>query len=74
MKDNKKSTSPLAKGQFWKLGDMYLQISELGKLLVHYRMMKQPGKRGARRHSIGIDKLEAYLRTNKALLVPVPLV
>ena len=59
----------LAEKQFWKIGDGYLQVYELGKLLVHYKMMKQPGKRGARTQSTTITTLVDYLQTHSAELV-----
>jgi hypothetical protein len=33
-------SAPLAEKQLWRIGDRYVLVSELGKLLVHYKMMK----------------------------------
>src|SRR5215831_21365914 len=36
------TAGPLEKGQLWKVDDAYLQIVELGKRLIHYKLMKKP--------------------------------
>ena len=59
----------LAKGQLWKMNTAYIQIVELGKRLIDYRMMKQLGQMGVRTQTSGIDTMGVYLKTNHARLV-----
>jgi len=68
MKTNgKKSTPALAKGQLWKTEEGHIRIMDLGKMLVHYKMLRD--LRQARRTQISrIDSMEAYLKTNRAQL------
>jgi hypothetical protein len=73
MKANRKSASqPLAKGQLWKTESSYVQIVELGKRLIHYKMPKELGQRAVKTHTVGIETLENYLTTNEARLVKQP--
>ena len=70
MKTTGKTHSPaLASGQLWKLDHAYIQIVELGKRLIHYKLMRQPGQRAVLTRMIGIEALAVYLRTNEATLV-----
>jgi hypothetical protein len=68
-KTNRKNPSPaLAKGQLWKAGEAHIQIVELGKMLVHYKMLRD--LRQMRRTQMSrIDTMEGYLKTNRAQLV-----
>ena len=68
MKTNgKKSTPALAKGQLWSTAKGHIQIVDLGKMLVHYKMLRD--LRQMRRTQISrIDSMEAYLKTNRAQL------
>lgn len=59
----------LAKGQIWKTENAYIQIVELGKRLIQYKMMKQQGQKAVKTQMAGIDSLESYLKTNEAKLV-----
>jgi hypothetical protein len=69
-KAKKKISSPqLAKGQLWRLSNAYIQIVELGKRLIHYKMMSQPDETGARTQMSGIETMWVYLRTRHAQLV-----
>ncbi len=47
----------------------YIQIVELGKRLIHYRMMKQLGQLRVRTQMSGIAAMGDYLKTNHARLV-----
>jgi hypothetical protein len=69
MKTNGKKPSPaLAKGQLWRTEDCHIQIVELGKMLVHYKMLRDV--RQMRRTQMSrIDSMVAYLKTNRAELV-----
>jgi hypothetical protein len=69
MKPNgKKSPPALAKGQLWRTNNGHIRIVDLGKMLVHYKMLKDV--RQMRRTQMSrIDSMLAYLRTNQAQLV-----
>lgn len=59
----------MAKGQLWQTNDAYVQIVELGKRLIHYKMPRQLGQRAVKTHTVGIETLESYLKTKQARLV-----
>ena len=69
MKTNGKKSSPaLAKGQLWRTEKGHIRIVELGKMLVHYKMLKD--LRQMRRTQMSrIDSMEGFLKTNRAQLV-----
>jgi hypothetical protein len=69
MKTNgKKSSPPLAKGQLWRTEKGHIRIVDLGKMLVHYKMLRD--LRQMRRTQMSrIDSMVAYLKTNRAELV-----
>ena len=69
MKTNGKKSSPaLAKGQLWSTAKGHIKIVELGKMLVHYKMLRD--LRQMRRTQMSrIDTMEGYLKTNRAQLV-----
>jgi hypothetical protein len=69
MKTNGKNSSPaLAKGQLWRTEKGHIRIVELGKMLVHYKMLKD--LRQMRRTQMSrIDNMESYLKINRAQLV-----
>jgi hypothetical protein len=57
----------LAKGQLWSTAKGHIKIVELGKMLVHYKMLRD--LRQMRRTQMSrIDTMEAYLKTNRAHL------
>jgi len=60
---------PLAKGQVWKIDNAYIQIVELGKTLIQYKMLRQQGQKAVKTHMTGISTLQTYLKTNAAQLV-----
>ncbi len=59
----------LAKGQLWKVDDGYIQIVQLGKKLVHYKMLRQPQQRAVMTRMMPIEGLAAYLKHSEAKLV-----
>jgi len=69
IKSNRKKRRPaLANGQLWKTDTAYIQIVELGKRLLDYRMMRELGQ--ARRiQTSSIETMEKYLQTHEAQLV-----
>lgn len=60
--------TPVETGQVWKMEDSRLEISLVGKTLVHYKHFKGLTKRAPISLSAK-DALEKYLKTNKAMLV-----
>jgi len=69
MKTNGKKSAPaLAKGQLWKTKTGHIRIVELGKILVHYKMLKDLHQM-RRTQMSRIDNMEVYLKTNGARLV-----
>jgi hypothetical protein len=68
-KSRKRSEAELAKGQVWRTGDAYLQITDRGKRLISYKMMKERGQRAVRTQMSGIAEVEQYLKANSAKLI-----
>ena len=69
MKANRKKALPaLANGQLWKTDTAYIQIVELGKRLIDYRMMRELGQ-SRRTQTSSIETMANYLKTNAARLV-----
>lgn len=69
IKSNSKKFQPsLANGQLWKTGNAYIQIVELGKRLIDYRMMRELGQ-SRRIQTSSIETMEKYLKANEARLV-----
>jgi hypothetical protein len=68
-KINRKKPSPaLAKGQLWRTEKGHIKIVDLGKMLVHYKMLRDV--RQMRRTQLSrIDTMEGYLKTNGGRLV-----
>ena len=69
MNTNGKKPSPaLAKGQLWRTAQCHIRIVALGKMLVHYKMLRD--LRQVRRTQMSrIDSMVVYLKTNGARLV-----
>jgi hypothetical protein len=69
MKTNRKKPIPaLAKGQLWRTGQGHIKIMDLGKMLVHYKMLRDLHQM-RRTQMSRIDTMEGYLKTNGAQLV-----
>ena len=69
MKTNRKKPSPaLAKGQLWRTEKGHIKIVDLGKMLVHYKMLRDLHQM-RRTQMSRIDTMEGYLKTNGAQLV-----
>ncbi len=58
----------LAKGQIWKTKDLHVQIVQLGKILVHYKLLEHLRQMRSPQMS-RIEVLSEYLRINKARLL-----
>lgn len=63
----KRSAPALTKGQIWKLKDAHIQIVELGRRLVHYKMLRDLGQ-VRRTQMTSIETMEDYLKKNSARL------
>lgn len=48
-------------GQTWHVNNRYLYISQVGKTLVHYRMLRQPGRSAGAGHVASKQEVQAYL-------------
>jgi hypothetical protein len=59
----------LEEGQLWKTHNGYIQIWRIGKRLIDYKMMTQPGKEAVRTQATSIDTLNEYLKFHSAVLV-----
>ena len=59
---------PLEAGQIWRMAEANLQVSMVGKLLVHYKLGKPNAVRVANSCN-GIKTIEKYLKANHAVLV-----
>ncbi|HTV41978.1 MAG TPA: hypothetical protein VMF08_15450 [Candidatus Sulfotelmatobacter sp.] len=59
---------PLADGQVWRMPEAILEVTMVGKLLVHYKLGKPDAVRVS--NSVkSIATIEKYLKQNKAVLV-----
>ena len=59
----------LEKGQVWKLGETFVQITDAGKRLVHYKLTKKLLQRGLRKHLASMTTVQAFLESNGAELM-----
>ena len=66
--DPQQSRPALAKGQLWRTQQCHIQIVDLGKMLVHYKMLRAAQQR-RRTQTSRRDTMEGYLKTNGAQLV-----
>ncbi len=64
----KKCPAALAKGQLWRTNNGHVRIIELGKLLVHYKMLRDL-RQMRRTQTSSIDNMQVYLKANRAHLV-----
>jgi hypothetical protein len=68
-KQRRAGVPALAKGQLWKLNHLYIQVVELGKRIIHYRMLNDLKETGARIKTSSIDVLWGYLQSRRAKLI-----
>ena len=69
MENHQKHIPQLAKGQLWKLSHFYIQIVELGKRLLEYRMLNDLTETGVRPKTSTVDTMWRYLQSRGAQLV-----
>ena len=68
-----KPTFPaLIKGQTWKTSKGYIRIGDIGKMLVHYRILKKPEQRAVRAQMANADSLIHFLKADSAELLANP--
>jgi len=60
---------PLADGQVWNMDESRMQVTQVGKLLVHYKLGKPNAVRVPNSIS-SIATIQKYLKKNKAVLSP----
>ena len=65
----KTSSRRLARGQVWQLRHAYVQIVELGRRVLQYRMMDSLHQQGIRTQISGIDVMWDYLTSRQARLL-----
>jgi hypothetical protein len=64
----RKALTPFEKGQVWRIGDLNLAVTSVGKTLVHHKKYKtQP--RGIQTTLTSKADLEKYLLSRNAVLV-----
>lgn len=63
------SSTPLVKGQIWKVKETYVQIVDAGKTLIHYTMSPKPRQRGLRVHMATRETVQDFLKSNRAKLM-----
>jgi hypothetical protein len=59
---------PLAAGQTWRIGDLNLQVGNVGPMLVSYKLGKPDAVR-LKNTVNGKSTIEKYLKKNKAVLI-----
>ena len=69
MRTGTKALSGLEKGQLWKTEKGYIQIWDIGKRIIEYRMMKEPGMKAVKTQTTTIETLTEYLKAHKAVLI-----
>ena len=60
--------APFQKGQLWKVGDLNLAVTLVGKTLVHYKHYRTQPK-GIQTSLSSKSDLQKYLLSSKAVLV-----
>jgi hypothetical protein len=64
----KKFSPALAKGQRWRTKDAFIEIVQLGKTLIDYRLLRELGQR-RRTQTTTFKSMEDYLKANEARLM-----
>lgn len=59
----------LAKGQLWQARHLYVYIVDLGKRLIHFKLMDHPKDTWARTQISAVETLWRYLHSRHAKLV-----
>jgi hypothetical protein len=64
----KKFSPALAKGQRWKTKDAYIEIIQLGKTLIDYKLLRDLSQK-RRTQTTTFKSMEDYLKINEASLI-----
>jgi len=64
----RKTFAPFQKGQVWRIGDLNLAVTSVGKTLVHYKRYRTQPK-GIPITLTSKPNLQKYLVSSKALLI-----
>ena len=64
----RKFSPALAKGRRWKAKDVYIEIVQLGKTLIDYKLLGELGQR-RRTQTTTFKSMEYYLQTKEARLI-----
>jgi hypothetical protein len=64
----KKFSPALANGQRWKTKDAYIEIVQLGKALIDYKLLRELGQR-RRTQTTTFKTMEDYLKLNEGRLM-----
>ena len=67
--NSKKPPIGLAQGQTWKTPGNYIEMVQLGKRLIEYRMTSKLGRKTARPQTTTIHTMQDYLKAHKARLL-----
>ena len=67
--EQQKRKHPLENGPAWKLEHGYLHIVELGKRLVHYKLLRHVNQHATTIRLIGVVELLMFLKHNEAVLI-----
>lgn len=70
--DMREQPRRLEPGQLWKIEHGYVHIIQLGKPLVHYRILRQPEQPVAITRMIGLEALLNFLQQSDAELLTYP--
>jgi hypothetical protein len=62
----------LVRGQLWRADESFIQIMDVGKMLVHYRRSSRPETRSAPVRINSKTEILGYLRRHQAVLLEEP--
>ena len=63
-----KALPELEQGQLWKTHKGYIRIWHIGKRLIEYKMMREPGMKAVKTQMTAIETLTEYLNVHEAVL------
>jgi hypothetical protein len=59
----------LEQGQLWECAQGYVYIAEMGKRLLHYKLLKHPEQKAVITRMTGLESMQDYLKANDARLL-----
>lgn len=66
--EGRSSLEELKAGQLWKTQERFLQVMDVGKTLVHYRILRSPNQKVSATRVANQGEMIEYLKRNKASL------